>query len=112
MRAVAILLMLVLIIAAGFLAFAWRPALDAIEPPQPASFDAAAILRGGELALIGNCNVCHTVDGGRAYAGPRPVQTPFGTIYSTNITPDAESGIGRWSEAAFMRAMREGVDRR
>ncbi len=53
---------------------------------------------------------CHTVAGGRAYAGGVALHTPFGTIYSTNITPDAQTGIGTWSEAAFSRALREGVD--
>jgi mono/diheme cytochrome c family protein len=51
------------------------------------------------------------VRGAKAFAGGLPVPTPFGTIYSSNITPDAETGIGRWPEAAFRRAMRSGVDR-
>jgi mono/diheme cytochrome c family protein len=51
------------------------------------------------------------VPGNKAFAGGLGIPTPFGTIYSTNITPDPETGIGRWSEAAFQRAMREGVDR-
>jgi mono/diheme cytochrome c family protein len=62
-------------------------------------------------AAIGNCSDCHTVRGGEAFAGGLPVPTPFGTIYSSNITPDAETGIGRWPEEAFRRAMRDGVDR-
>ena len=48
---------------------------------------------------------------GKSFAGGLPVPTPFGAIYSSNITPDPETGIGRWSEAAFRRAMRSGVDR-
>jgi mono/diheme cytochrome c family protein len=96
--------------AAGF-AIVWRPAMAAIEPPAPQVFDAALVKRGRELAAIGNCNNCHTVKGGRNFAGGQPVPTPFGTIYSSNITPDAETGIGRWSEAAFRRAMRSGVNR-
>jgi mono/diheme cytochrome c family protein len=97
-------------VAAGF-AVAWRPAIAAIEPPVPASFDAALVKRGRELAAIGNCNDCHTVRGAAAFAGGLPVPTPFGTIYSSNITPDPETGIGGWSEAAFQRAMRSGVNR-
>jgi mono/diheme cytochrome c family protein len=97
-------------VAAGF-AVAWRPAIAAIEPPAPQSFDPAVVKRGRDLAAIGNCNDCHTVRGGSSFAGGLPVPTPFGTIYSSNITPDAETGIGRWSEAAFQRAMRSGVDR-
>jgi len=97
--------------AAAILAVAWRPAIAAIDPPAPQSFDADLIKRGRELAAIGNCDNCHTVRGHKNFAGGLPVPTPFGTIFSTNITPDAETGIGRWSEAAFRRAMRSGVDR-
>jgi mono/diheme cytochrome c family protein len=92
-------------------AIAWRPAIAAIDPPAPQSFDPTLVRRGRELAAIGNCSDCHTSRGGRDFAGGLPVQTPFGTIFSTNITPDAETGIGRWPEAAFRRAMRSGVDR-
>jgi mono/diheme cytochrome c family protein len=92
-------------------AVAWRPAISAIEPPAPQSFDTALVKRGRDLAALGNCNDCHTVRGGKAFAGGLPVPTPFGTIYSSNITPDADTGIGRWSEAAFRRAMRSGVNR-
>jgi mono/diheme cytochrome c family protein len=75
-----------------------------------ASFDRSLIARGRELAAIGNCVSCHTSEEGKPFAGARPLPTPFGTIYSTNITPDPETGIGRWSEDDFRRAMHEGVD--
>lgn len=103
----------VLLVVAGgaFVAFAWRPGIDPIDRPDPAAFDAELVRRGGELAAIGNCNVCHTAQGGEVFAGGLALPTPFGTIYSTNITPDTETGIGRWSEAAFNRSMHEGVDR-
>jgi mono/diheme cytochrome c family protein len=103
----------VAVIAGAIAAFAvvWRPVLAAIDPPQPSSFDSALVRRGRDLAAIGNCNNCHTVRGGKDFAGGLPVPTPFGTIYSSNITPDAATGIGRWSEAAFRRAMQSGVDR-
>src|ERR1700739_1684535 len=97
--------------AIAALAIVWRPAIAAIDPPAPSSFDSALVKRGRQLAAIGNCNDCHTVRGGKNFAGGLPVPTPFGTIYSSNITPHAETGIGRWSEAAFQRAMRVGVDR-
>jgi mono/diheme cytochrome c family protein len=102
-----------ILIAGAAFAFAlvWRPAIAAIEPSAPQSFDTALVKRGRDLAAIGNCNDCHTVRGGGAFAGGVPVPTPFGTIFSSNITPDAETGIGRWPEAAFRRAMRSGVDR-
>ncbi len=104
---------LVAVFAAAAAAFAvvWRPAIGAIEPPAAKSFEPALVKRGRDLAAIGNCNDCHTVRGGKSFAGGLPVGTPFGTIYSSNITPDPDTGIGRWSEAAFQRAMRSGVDR-
>ncbi|WP_028351966.1 cytochrome c [Bradyrhizobium murdochi] len=103
----------VVLIAAAVAAFAiaWRPAIAAIDPPDPQSFDTALVKRGRDLAAIGNCSDCHTPRGAKNFAGGLPVPTPFGTIFSTNITPDPETGIGRWSEAAFRRAMRSGVNR-
>jgi mono/diheme cytochrome c family protein len=111
MRALLGLLGAILVGAAGFAALAWRPEIPAVEPPNKAGFDPALVMRGAELAMLGNCNVCHTRADGRAYAGGRALQTPFGTIYATNITPDPDTGIGRWSDTAFLRAMREGVRR-
>jgi len=110
-RILLLLLLAVVLGAGGFLAWAWEPALPAAEPPDRAAFNRQRLERGAELAAIGNCYVCHTTEGGKAYAGGRPLPTPFGTIYATNITPDPDTGIGRWSEAAFTRALREGVDR-
>src|SRR5690606_28206092 len=82
-----------------------------ISPPERASFDQALIDKGAALAAVGNCTACHTEPGGRSFAGSFALPTPFGTIYSSNITPDPETGIGNWSETAFNRAMREGVSR-
>src|SRR3954453_522272 len=103
----------IIVLAAAVAAFAviWRPGIAACDPPAPASFDAALGKRGRELAAAGNCGDCHTLRGGKAFAGGLPVPTPFGTIYSSNITPDPETGIGSWPEAALRRAMRSGVDR-
>jgi mono/diheme cytochrome c family protein len=81
------------------------------QADAPKSFPREQIAKGAELAHIGNCLSCHTAEGGKPYAGGTPLKTPFGTIYGTNITPDAETGIGGWSLEAFSRAMREGVDR-
>jgi mono/diheme cytochrome c family protein len=97
--------------AVAAFAVTWRPSIEAIEPPALQSFDATLVKRGRDLAAIGNCSDCHTVAGGKAFAGGLAVPTPFGAIYSSNITPDPDTGIGRWSEAAFRRAMRSGVDR-
>jgi mono/diheme cytochrome c family protein len=95
----------------GFTVFAWRPAFVPIDRPSPASFSPDLVARGAVLASAGYCATCHTVKGGKPFAGGYPVVTQFGTIYSTNITPDAKTGIGTWSQAAFLRAMHEGVRR-
>jgi mono/diheme cytochrome c family protein len=87
----------------------WRPSIA--EEASTPSFPSAEIARGAQLAAIGNCITCHTKPGGVPFAGGRPIATPFGTIYSTNITPQRGDGIGGWSEAAFRRAMKDGVDR-
>ncbi|WP_245328877.1 c-type cytochrome [Bradyrhizobium centrolobii] len=100
-----------LLIIGASLALVWRPAIETIDPPARQSFDPELVKRGRQLAAIGNCTDCHTVRGGEQLAGGMPVRTPFGTVYSTNITPDPETGIGHWSEAAFRRAMNSGVDR-
>lgn len=95
----------------GFYAWAWHGEIAPIGRPAVTAFDPAVIAQGAKLAAIGNCAVCHTTAGGRPYAGGFPVETPFGTVYGTNITPDTKTGIGNWSEAAFRRALREGVNR-
>lgn len=73
--------------------------------------DAASIERGRRLAQIGNCGGCHTAHGGSAYAGGRAFATPYGTIHSSNLTPDVRNGIGAWSLDEFRHAMRHGVSR-
>ena len=98
----------VLLIAGGCAAM-WHPAIAPVQ--QDARFPPARVARGAELAAIGDCAVCHTTRDGQPYAGGRAIPTPFGSIHSTNITPDPETGIGRWSLAAFQRAMRDGIGR-
>ena len=70
--------------------------------------DSAQITRGAYLARAGNCMACHTAQGGAAYAGERPIKTPFGTVYSSNLTPDAKTGLGTWTETDFWQAMHHG----
>jgi mono/diheme cytochrome c family protein len=96
--------------AGAVAAVVWRPAIAAIDPVQQ-TFETDLVKRGRSLAAIGNCSNCHTARGAKDFAGGVAVPTPFGTVFSSNITPDAETGIGKWSEAAFRRAMRDGVDR-
>jgi mono/diheme cytochrome c family protein len=95
-------------IAAGVVV-SWYPAIEPLPDTSARKFDAAPVARGENLALIGNCAGCHTAEGGRMLAGGRALSTPFGTIHSTNITPDGDTGIGRWPLAAFRRALREGI---
>jgi mono/diheme cytochrome c family protein len=116
MRAGLAALVIVLLIAIGGAAvyFDWvrQTAIAPVSPPSPATFSPAVVREGAQLAAIGDCGACHTTPGGASFAGGLPVPTPpFGVIYSTNITPDPQAGVGRWSLAAFERAMREGVAR-
>lgn len=79
---------------------------------QPAAtVDRALVERGAYLAAAGDCVACHTATGGAEFAGGRPLPTPFGTIYSANISSDRASGIGDWSGEAFHRALTQGVSR-
>ena len=93
----------------GFGALAWRPAIAPIARPAPGSFAPELVAKGEVLSGSGYCAECHTAKGGEMFAGGYAMATPFGVIYSTNITPDPETGIGTWSEAAFARAMHEGI---
>jgi len=95
----------------SFGALAWRPAIPPTAGPAPGSFAPALVAKGEALAGGGFCGECHTAKGGQEFAGGYPMATPFGVIYSTNITPDPDTGIGTWSEAAFARAMHDGVAR-
>ncbi|WPH20764.1 molybdopterin cofactor-binding domain-containing protein [Variovorax paradoxus] len=88
----------------------WRSAIAPVSLSAPV-YSEATIERGRLLAALGDCAVCHTAPGGTPNAGGRAMQTPFGTLYTTNLTPDADTGLGRWSFSAFQRAMREGVSR-
>ncbi|HEY2338981.1 MAG TPA: cytochrome c [Steroidobacteraceae bacterium] len=71
--------------------------------------DAALIDQGRYLATAGDCISCHTQPKGVPFAGGLPLTTPFGVIYSANITPDLATGIGAWSEQQFARALHEGI---
>ncbi len=67
------------------------------------------VARGAYLVKAADCAACHTVPGGKAFAGGLAFHLPFGTIYTTNITPDRETGIGGWSDDDFVRALHEGI---
>lgn len=80
----------------------------AIAQNDALKIDNLQVQRGAYLAKVGNCAACHTARGGAVFAGGKAISTPFGTVYTSNITPDAASGIGKWSVDAFYRAMNEG----
>jgi mono/diheme cytochrome c family protein len=109
------LLWALLLLLAGVAAFVWifnfgsGPRIHDLAPTTPPTSDQVA--RGAYLARIGNCMLCHTERGGPPYAGGRPIATPFGTVFSSNLTPDAPTGIGNWSAAHFRRALQEGRSR-
>ncbi|MCD5989950.1 molybdopterin-dependent oxidoreductase [Pseudomonas sp. CDFA 553] len=92
-------------------ALPWRAEIAPITPPAAGTWSAATLERGRLLAAVGDCAVCHTAPGGATNAGGLAMDTPFGTLYSSNITPDPKTGIGNWSYPAFERAMREGISR-
>ncbi|MCR5865735.1 molybdopterin cofactor-binding domain-containing protein [Aquincola sp. J276] len=100
------------LVGLGAAAFGWRPAIAPVAAGSSALvYTSQTIERGRLLAAAGDCVVCHTAPGGAPNAGGRAMHTPFGTVYSTNLTPDAATGIGQWSFSAFQRAMREGISR-
>lgn len=88
-------------------------AVSDMAPPRTCPHDPGAIGRGAYLATAGNCIGCHTdrEHHGAVLAGGRAIKTEFGTYYSSNITPDVASGIGSWSDADFVRALRYGIAR-
>lgn len=80
-----------------------------IEPAyQPTEQD---VERGKALTEAGNCAGCHTADPAKPFAGGKRIDSPFGGIYSANLTPDRETGLGAWSDDDFLRALRLGVAR-
>jgi mono/diheme cytochrome c family protein len=81
------------------------------DAPPPAVPTAQQVERGAYLARLGNCAGCHTARGGETYAGGRGIETPFGILYSSNLTPDPATGIGGWSADHFWRALHNGRSR-
>jgi len=75
----------------------------------PAKLSADLISRGRYLTQAADCEVCHTREGGESFAGGRAFKTPFGVLYSPNITADPQTGIGTWTESDFLRAVHKGI---
>ncbi|MCJ0762405.1 c-type cytochrome [Variovorax terrae] len=107
----ALLLAGVAVLAVGAAALVWRLNLrdeTAIAAGPPPAASAEQVARGAYLARAGNCMTCHTTRGGTPYAGGLGIDTPFGTVYSSNLTPDEATGLGRWTPDHFWRAMHNG----
>jgi mono/diheme cytochrome c family protein len=104
-------LALVVLLLTGAALVAWLNVRG--EEPLTGSADSFVatpeqVARGAYLARAGNCAACHTDRGGAAFAGGKGIATPFGTVFASNLTPDAKTGIGTWSAAQFWRAMHNG----
>jgi mono/diheme cytochrome c family protein len=108
MKRILLLAVVVLIVILG-LVFYLGLKDDAVPAPAVTAVNAnEQAVRGKYLAQAGDCMACHTARGGTPYAGGRTIQTPFGVIYSPNITPDNATGIGNWSADDFWRAIHNG----
>ena len=95
-------------------AVAWHNWGDLLTDPQVArapATTAETLQRGGYLVRAGNCIACHTTRGGNPLAGGRAIDTPFGTVYSSNLTPDNDTGLGRWNTQDFWNALHHGRSR-
>jgi mono/diheme cytochrome c family protein len=98
------------VVFCGALAFAlWPAKTRSIASLASANPDTGLIEKGHYLAEAGDCTACHTAHGGQPFAGGRPIASPIGVMYSTNITPDRDTGIGAYSLDDFDRAVRHGI---
>lgn len=93
--------------AAAF--FFWPHSLPQVQASKSQPTGSELIARGEYLTVAADCAACHTTKSGKPFAGGLAFKLPFGTIYSPNITPDKTAGIGDWTDAEFVRAMRSGV---
>jgi len=91
--------------------FFWPASIEAVQATHAQPTGSALVAKGEYLTKAADCAACHTAPGGKPFAGGRAFKLPFGTIYSTNITPDRETGIGQWSDAEFVRALHRGIGR-
>ncbi|MBI1239184.1 MAG: c-type cytochrome [Alphaproteobacteria bacterium] len=93
----------------GLSAWLYFPVFPDAPATAASSDDIALAARGRTLTIAAGCLTCHwNTKGGKPFAGGRPFETPLGTYYSTNITPDIETGIGAWSDAQFLAAVKHG----
>ena len=108
-RWIAVLAVIVVLIIGAGLFFFLPATLSPVQASKAQPAGAALVEKGRYLATAGDCVACHTAPGGKPFAGGLAFKLPFGTIYASNITPDKTAGIGGWSDAEFVRAMRHGV---
>lgn len=106
-----IIILFVIVLGVAILFGAFRSSSIAPQAKEPLAADDMKVLvsKGRELVLAGDCMGCHSQPQGPQGAGGVAIGTPFGTIYSTNITPDKEHGIGNYSRADFHRVLRDGI---
>jgi mono/diheme cytochrome c family protein len=107
----ALLAALAVTAVAGWLAWTPTPSPGAVGTSRAIAalpVTQELLLHGAYLARLGNCTQCHTAPGGAAYAGGTGIATPFGTVYGGNLTPDPETGLGRWTADDFWRALHHG----
>lgn len=110
-------LVLILLAFASLAAWLWHPLGHAAVPRSASAVSAASlrdpalIARGAALAGVGGCAACHTAQGGAPYAGGRRLPTPFGSIATSNLTPDSATGLGDWSFEDFWQALHAGIGR-
>jgi mono/diheme cytochrome c family protein len=109
-RALLLILLISVLAAGGWVWWVnyWEP--DGGGTPVASAAPASAE-RGAYLVRVGNCMACHTDRGGAAWAGGRAIDTPFGIVHSSNLTPDRSTGIGAWSADDFWRALHRGRSR-
>jgi len=101
---------ILLILSAALFFLYWPPPQIAVR--NPPVVDERLLAQGEYLVRAGGCHACHTAEDGEFLAGGRPLESALGTFYSPNITPDPETGIGNWTDAAFVRAFQHGVNAR
>ncbi|MFT2790066.1 c-type cytochrome [Serratia sp. T13T92] len=102
-------LLIVLIAAIVIAVLWWRENRSYDGPVQQVTSSNEQIARGRYLTQAADCAACHTAAGGAPLAGGYPLDTPFGTIYGSNLTPSADQGIGRWTKDDFFQALTQGV---
>lgn len=110
-KRIGLVLLMVLLAAMATLLYVGMREDESGVAAGPSAPGKELVERGAYLARAGDCQACHTVRGGMPYAGGRAIQTPFGAIYSPNITPDDETGIGSWTADDFWRALHNGKSR-